>query len=341
MTSEQSYVAVGTWAFAALAVEKASEMIGDRASGVFTANSNDRGSSAHLLDIVEKAVNTVEEDAEYGVYLVGKGSYRNAAGKHQFDAAIMDGRSLSFGGVCALEGCSVPISVARKVMEKTAHGMLVGTGARVFANEMGFSELTDEELDPVTPVGKQSGTLGETGKPSTASDDGACCRAEAASSQGGHDTLGFIVRHESGRTACGVSTSGPAGKMTGRVGDSALPGCGLYADDTVGAAVVSGDGDTLLRFCPAHAIITRMRLGDSAGDSCRAVARDIVSRLGHSVEIAFLAVEATTGQVGAATTVPEWFDKRTGKTYPGFPYAVWTGCPGQGQVEIHVEPPIS
>lgn len=97
----------------------------------------------------------IEEDPSTGVYLVGRGSYPNAEGTVQLDAAVMDGKNLHFGSVCALEGyrninmcacikqdllCSYskPISVARRVMEKSKHSMIVGSGACKFAHDMGF-----------------------------------------------------------------------------------------------------------------------------------------------------------------------------------------------------------
>ena len=201
-----SAVVVGTWAFAKQAVVCARR---DFLGG--------NGSSS-LLDIVESSVNAVEDDPRTGVYIVGRGSYRNANGKHQFDAAIMEGETLQFGGVCALEGCPRPISVARRVLESTPHGMLVGDGAGEFARSHGFPCVTEEDLDPPLSASNSDDHQHNASEVCTESDrpdkvDGSLSAEHNTVVSGKpntvHDTLGVIVRDRHGHVACGVSTSGP------------------------------------------------------------------------------------------------------------------------------------
>ncbi|XP_013410524.1 uncharacterized protein LOC106173810 isoform X2 [Lingula anatina] len=98
------------------------------------------------LDAVEKSIRILEDDPAYGRYLVGKGGMPNAAGTLQLDAALMEGRSLQYGGVAALEGISTPISVARRVMQGSPHSLLVGQGALEFAKKCGFTTQSNDHL---------------------------------------------------------------------------------------------------------------------------------------------------------------------------------------------------
>ncbi|KAK7483990.1 hypothetical protein BaRGS_00024725 [Batillaria attramentaria] len=286
--SSASATVVGTWAFSVEPVKLAGRLV----------NSGER-----CVDIVEKSLNVAEEDERYGPYFVGRGGKRNARGELEQDAAVMRGDDLAFGAVTALQGVSRPVSVARLVMEKSRHSMLTGQGAQDFALQHGF------HLDQnITRVLSQS-----------------CGESVTPENETAHDTLGIIVLDKEGSVSAGVTTSGMAGKARGRVGDSALPGCGLYTDSEVGAACCSGDGDQIMKFCPSFHIVELMRQGMNPECACHTAVKRIIQRLGAApvFELAVIALN-TKGEVGAATTVEGWTDVKGGPKYPGFPYAVWT-----------------
>jgi isoaspartyl peptidase/L-asparaginase-like protein (Ntn-hydrolase superfamily) len=228
-TSDRPLI-VSTWPFGKPSNERALE--------VFKA-----GGSA--LDAVEKGINLAEEDLSNSS--VGAGGIPNAAGIVQLDACIMDGPTHKAGSVGALEGIVNAVSVARRVMEKTRHVMLVGAGARAFAVEQGFRE---QEL--LTPEQKKRW---EEWK-------------KKQSAQKGHDTIALLALAPDGTIAGGCSTSGLAYKVAGRVGDSPIIGSGLYVDNDVGAAGATGIGENIMRFCGSFMVVELMRSGMHPVEAC-------------------------------------------------------------------------
>uniref|UniRef100_A0A8C2KRJ7 Zgc:153169 n=1 Tax=Cyprinus carpio TaxID=7962 RepID=A0A8C2KRJ7_CYPCA len=251
--------AVGTWSFSRPAVERMRCML--------LAGQN-------ATDVVETAMAEVEDDGDTGRHIVGRGGYPNLKGVVECDAAIMEGVPGRFGAVAALRGIAQPCRVARKVMEKSPHSLLVGEGAEAFAQELGFTSEPNANM-----LSDHSATAYreylEKNKPV----------------RGGHDTVG-------------VSTSGAPFKSPGRVGDSPLPGCGLYADHTVGAAAATGDGDKIMCYCPSFHVVQLMRQGSSPNEACRAVLADIQRRIGGDkcFEIGLISLNMK-GEVGAASSV--------------------------------------
>jgi N4-(beta-N-acetylglucosaminyl)-L-asparaginase len=244
-----------------------------------------------LMDAVEKAVNTIEDDP--AIQSVGYGGLPNADGVVELDAAIMDGTSRRAGSVCNLHEIKNPISVARKVMEKTHHTTLAGAGALQFAIEMGFDRtqlLTPQSLeawikwksDPHRHTYWLSGA-----QPKRAPN---------------HDTVGLLGYDGHGRVAAGCSTSGLAFKIPGRVADSPLVGCGLYADDNAGAAAATGDGDVMTNYCTSFFIVMLMAQGRSAQDACEACLQHMAKSDPNSKDIqaAVIAIDKH-GRVGAAS----------------------------------------
>lgn len=163
------------------------------------------------LDAVEAVVRVLEDLPQFNA---GTGSVLNCEGVVEMDAAVMDGERLALGGVGALQGVRHPVSVARALLDERPT-LLVGEGARRFADRLGAERAS-------------------TGAPAIAGSDGS-------------DTVGCIARDQHGHLAAAGSTGGLEGKMAGRVGDTPLPGCGLYADDRSGAAALSGDGESIAR----------------------------------------------------------------------------------------------
>ena len=178
----------------------------------------------NALDAVEQGARVPEADP--AVRTVGLGGYPDASGEVTLDACIMD-HQLNCGSVAGLKRIKHPISVARAVMEKTPHVMLVGEGALAFAKAQGFVE---ENL--LTEQSKQDWLLWrEQGK------------AKSQINLENHDTIGMLALDSHGHLAGACTTSGAAYKLPGRVGDSPLIGAGLYVDQDVGAATATGLGE--------------------------------------------------------------------------------------------------
>lgn len=196
------------------------------------------------LDAVEAAIRTLED---LPVFNAGKGSAPNEAGEIEMCAGIMDGKDLSAGAVGALKFVRNPIGVARRVVaEKEV--LLVGDGALKFAKERGFPLASHEELK--AEEDKQLAT------------------------EGLHDTVGAVALDSGGNLAAGTSTGGLNGQKVGRIGDSPLPGSGLYADNHVGAVSFSGDGETIARLSLAARIMSSLEDGTRMEQAiARAVAK--------------------------------------------------------------------
>ena len=262
----------------------------DRAAEVFHAGGS-------LLDAVEKGINVPEDDPK--ITSVGYGGLPNAEGKVELDAALMDGTRRRAGAVCALHSIKNPISVARQVLEKTRHTTMAGEGAFEFALKMGF---TPTQL--LTPASLQK-WLDWKNNPQ---------HETFWRDPANHDTIGFVAADGQGHVVSGCSTSGLAWKIPGRVGDSPLVGCGVYADDNVGAASATGDGDLMTNYCTSVSIVHNMARGASPQEACADLLRHMVRTVPEN-RSAFVCVIAmnSRGEIGAASMNAE----------PKFQYAVW------------------
>jgi N4-(beta-N-acetylglucosaminyl)-L-asparaginase len=235
------------------------------------------------LDAVEQGIHVTETD-DQGHHSVGLGGKPNAAGVVQLDACIMDGPGHRAGSVAALEGIRHPISVARRVMEKTKHVMLAGEGARLFALEQGLESVEIESHEIYEKWRK------EREKPAQSKPDN-------------HDTIAMLVLAADGTIAGGCSTSGLAGKLPGRVGDSPIIGSGLYVDSEVGAAGATGVGENVMRYCGSFMIVEHMRQGMNPTEACQEAIRRIarMDPKGFDLSINFIALDKH-GRFGAAGT---------------------------------------
>ncbi len=212
-----------------------------------------------VLDAVEKSIRLVEEDPN--ITSVGRGGYPDRDGHLTLDACIMDQHG-NAGSVACLEHIMHPVSVARLVMEKTPHVMLVGDGAEQFAVAQGFkreSLLTDAARKAYEEWLKTSNYT-PTGGTRT------------------HDTIGLVAMDASGAMAGGCSTSGLSWKMHGRVADSALIGAGLYVDNEVGGATATGVGETVIRIAGSFLIVELMRHGSSPQEACREAVERLIRK---------------------------------------------------------------
>jgi L-asparaginase / beta-aspartyl-peptidase len=196
-----------------------------------------RGGSG--LDAVEATLRVLEDS---GLFDSGRGAYYTKEGVPEMDAAIMDGRTLAAGSVAAVQHIANPIHLARLVMEKTPHVMLVGKGAEEFAKSQG--------IELVSPY--YFYTDREWKRFQKAHD-----AAEKKSSE--HGTVGAVVLDQAGNLAAGTTTGGTVMKMPGRVGDSPIIGAGTYANNVSCAVSGTGVGEFYMRNIVAADICERVR----------------------------------------------------------------------------------
>ena len=224
---------------------------------------------------------------------VGRCGYPDRDGTLTLDASIMDGDGRC-GAVAAIEDIAHPVSVARAVMEKTPHVLLVGDGAQQFAIEQGF-----EKQALLTPEAKQAWR--EWSKDARYQPQINAERANQPGNRDNHDTLGILALDSGGGLAGACTTSGMAWKLHGRVGDSPIVGAGLYVDNEVGAATASGVGEEMIRNAASFLVVELMRQGRSPMDACREAIERLVRKrpeASKTLQVCFLAMNKA-GEVGA------------------------------------------
>jgi isoaspartyl peptidase/L-asparaginase-like protein (Ntn-hydrolase superfamily) len=241
--------------------------------------------NGRALDAVEAGVRVPEADPNERS--VGYGGRPDRDGRVTLDACIMD-ENANIGSVACLEYIKHPISVARAVMEKTPHVMLVGEGALQFALAQGFPkenllvEASEKEWKEWLKTSKY----------------------EAKANIENHDTIGMIALDAQGNLSGACTTSGMANKMHGRVGDSPIIGAGLYVDNEVGAATATGHGEEVIRIAGCHLVVELMRQGKTPQVACEeAVARIIKltkqrNKPLKDIQVGFIALDKK-GQHGA------------------------------------------
>jgi len=253
------------------------------------------GQGGSALDAVEAGARWAEADLCNST--VGHCGYPDRDGKLTLDASIMDG-DLRCGGVGALEDIMHPVSVARAVMEKSPHVLLVGAGAQEFALQQGFVKTP-----LLTPQARQAWERWRKSSRQPPSRDRAHGDGTRAMPGGPerHDTLGILALDAQGRVAGACTTSGMAWKLHGRVGDSPIIGAGLYVDNEVGGATASGVGEEMIRNAASFLVVELMRQGHSPSEACRlAIARVVRRRpaASRNEQVCFLALNRR-GEVGA------------------------------------------
>lgn len=189
---------------------------------------------ASALDAVAHCVALLEDDP---LFNAGRGSVLNAAGDIFMDASIMDGRDLSAGAVAGVRGVRNPVRLARAVMEKSGHVLLIGAGAEAFAASQG---LAVEEPDYFRTETRLAQLMRAQARASVALD-------HAADMEGKLGTVGAVARDLAGNLAVATSTGGVTNQAVGRVGDSPIIGAGTYADNQSAAISCTGRGEDFIR----------------------------------------------------------------------------------------------
>jgi len=261
------------------------------------------------VDAVEAGVRVPEADTKN--HTVGRAGYPDRDGHVTLDASIMDEFG-NCGAVAAMEFIAHPISVARRVMEKTPHVLLVGEGATQFAVEQGFAReqlLTPESREAwqkwlkssqgYKPVPNRENMLSspDANTPGTSGDK----TLGTPGGAGNHDTIGMLALDQHGNLAGACTTSGMAWKMRGRVGDSPIIGAGLYVDNDVGAATSTGVGEEVIRIVGSHLVVELMRQGRTPDQACREAVGRIVKnqpKKSKEIQVGFLAINKN-GEYGS------------------------------------------
>lgn len=241
-----------------------------------------------ILDAVEAGVMDTELDMSN--LSVGLQGLPDREGITTLDASIMKGDG-SCGSVAFVRQVKHPISLARVVMEKTPHVMIVGEGARQLAIAEGFP-IEEEKLSPKAEAAYQKWKETSQYKPVINIEN--------------HDTIGMIGIGADGKLAGSCTTSGLAYKMHGRVGDSPIIGAGLYVDDEVGAATATGLGESIIRICGSFLIVELMRQGRTPQEACEETVKRLVSKNEKNIkdlQAGFLAINKD-GEVGAYAVHP-------------------------------------
>jgi N4-(beta-N-acetylglucosaminyl)-L-asparaginase len=264
------------------------DSLGDESMSVLTTWNNHKASQAAWEILLQKkrAIDAIEAglkvpEADPNDTSVGYGGFPDRDGNVTLDACIMDEKG-NAGSVTYLQNIMHPISVARKIMEKTPHVMLSGDGALQFALQEGFEkqnlltekakeewqkwQLKNEPIPKVTPHQ--------------------------------HDTCGMLALDSLNDMSGGCTTSGWAFKMPGRVGDSPIIGAGLFVDNEVGGATGTGLGELALRTLGSFLIVEKMRNGCSPQKACEAAVKRIVDKYGVKDQMCFLAMDKK-GRIGA------------------------------------------
>ena len=225
------------------------------------------------LDAVEAAVRVMEDDPTFNA---GRGSHFNRSGDVETDAIIMDGATLNLGAVASVQGVQNPVNLARLVMERSSHNLIVGAGAQAFAREMGMSLV-----EPAAMMGTP--------------------RIAGWSPPEEADTVGAVALDASGNLAVAASTGGTADKWPGRVGDSPLVGCGAYADNASGAASATGHGEKLMRIVISKTACDYLAAGRPAQEAADAAIRLLYGRVDGYGGIILV---DRHGQIGLAHNTP-------------------------------------
>lgn len=278
---DNKWMILGTWSFAKRHIGKGAAVLTENGSAIDAAVAMAKG---------------IEADPT--VDSVGLGGLPGWDGVVDLDAAIMDGRNMEIGGVGSLKGFLHPIEVAKDVLQRTGHDLLVAGGAEQFADQLGHQRanlLTENALVRWNELRSE-----ENARPDCFDN---IKRHGVQGKPVGHDTVGIVARDAEGHFCAATSTSGLALKLPGRVGDSPICGSGFYADDRRGAAAATGVGEDIMRCNLCFRVVYRMGMGEDALTACENAMREACAEMkaaGRDVgEMALVAID-TKGNYGYA-----------------------------------------
>lgn len=240
------------------------------------------------LDAVEAAVRWLEDDPSFNA---GTGACLTAVGDVELDASIMDGGTLRCGAVAAIGDVKNPIVLARQVMERSQHVLLAGPGASAFARSIGIPPYDGARL--VTARQREYWERARRAGPGAGIEE-----SPGAPSKG---TVGAVARDVRGHLAAATSTGGMVMKRPGRIGDSAIIGCGTYADDALAAVSCTGHGERIIQLTLARHCADLVGRGLSAMEAAREAVRELGARVRGE---GGLIVVAPRGEVGFAHNTP-------------------------------------
>jgi beta-aspartyl-peptidase (threonine type) len=252
----------------------------------------ERGGPA--IDAVQAAVESMEAATQFNA---GRGAVATADGTVELDAAIMDGASRRAGAVAAVRRVRHPVALARAVLDRTPHVLMVGEGAERLAGDFGVEQVPPEFFEraahlsgpePV-PVGKAAEARRAAEAGAVLPYDGPSIVRESASSipYDEAETVGAVALDAGGHLAAATSTGGMRGQLPGRVGDAPLPGSGTWAEDRVCAVSATGDGEAFITSVAAHEVATLLRhAGFGLPEACSLVLRSRVHGTGGMIGVA-------------------------------------------------------
>lgn len=226
----------------------------DKLTEALVAGHNVLKNGGRSLDAVEAAIKILEDSP---LFNAGKGAVFTSAGTNELDAAIMDGATLKAGTVAGLKHVKNPISLARLVMEKSPHVMMIAEGAETFAKQNGI-ELVDEKYFFTEERWKQLQEAKEKEKQQNSTDKPERKPNPPAYEDQKYGTVGAVALDKDGNLAAGTSTGGMTNKKYGRVGDSPIIGAGTYANNQTCAVSATGTGEYFIRSVVAYDISALM-----------------------------------------------------------------------------------
>ncbi|NJN17008.1 MAG: peptidase T [Oscillochloris sp.] len=222
------------------------------------------------LEACESAVLLMEDDP---IFDAGTGAVLTSEGTVELDAALMDGRSLRYGAVAGLRRIRNPITLARRILEGPAT-LLVGDGAERYAEQVGITLCANEEL-----IVERERKLWEDWRAGRTTPAPFDASETPSTPSAGHDTVGAIALDREGNLVAANSTGGTPFKLPGRVGDTPLIGCGLYADAQIAAAVCTGWGESIARVALARRVIELIERGFAPQSAAEAAIRTLVRQV--------------------------------------------------------------
>ncbi len=282
-TSSPLPIIISTWDFGVAANQAAWKVL---------------SAGGRALDAVEAGARVPEADPNN--HSVGAAGYPDRDGHVTLDACIMDEKG-NCGGVAGMEYIDHPISVARMVMEKTPHVLLVGDGATQFAVANGFTKKqlltpdSEKAWKEWLKTSKYQPEMNIENKHFTPVPN------KMPGNQYNHDTIGMLALDAAGNISGACTTSGMAFKLHGRVGDSPIIGAGLFVDNEVGGATSTGVGEEVIRNVGSFLVVELMRQGMKPEDACREAVNRIVKKkpeIAKTIQVGFLAINKK-GEYGA------------------------------------------